>query len=373
MKIGLLISSISNFGNNGFYNSQEIGMAKQIVKQGHEVIVYKLLSINAKQPEDFIIMDNLCVKYFCVKSYGINGIVPLNILDKDVDGILYFSDTQLDVPKVYKWCIKNNITFIPYIGVIESHSNNKVVEIIMNTLFLRNLNVFKKCNCLLKNEDVLKRLSYRGVKRVQFAPVGIDLDLLNKDYELADISDLKRKWNFDVKDKIILFIGRLEDEKRPIDLIYLLQRILESDSSYKLLIVGKGSLKKQMLLEVKRLQLNDAVTYIEKIPNSEVWELYRMCDVFVNLNKHEIFGMVLLEAMYYECRVVAWEAPGPNYIIENGISGHLVSDNDELINCIKKENVEIRKNAHNRVIEKLTWAKTASLIVEIIGRGKKID
>ena len=370
MRIAILVSMINNFGEKGFYNSQEIGMAKQIAKQGHEVIVYKLLSDDSKQQEDLIIMDNLCVKYYCVKSLGINGIIPLDILDKDIDGLLFFSDTQLAVPKVYKWCIRNNIKFVPYIGVIESHSNNRVIKAIMNTLFLRNLNVFKKCDCLLKNEDVLKRLSDRGVKKIQFSPVGIDLDLMNKDYDLANISGLKRKWNFDEKDKIILFIGRLEDEKRPIDLIYLFQRILESDSSYKLLIVGKGSLKEQMLLEVKKLQLNDVVRHIEKIPNSEVWELYRLCDVFVNLNKHEIFGMVLLEAMYYECKVVAWEAPGPNHIIENGVSGYLVSGNDELISCIKKESLKIGDKAHKRVVEQLTWAKTASLIVDTIKSGK---
>ena len=364
MRISILVSMINNFGEKGFYNSQEIGMAKQIAKQGHEVTVYKLLSKDAGQQEDLIIMNNLCVKYFCVKSLGINGFVPLNMLDKEIDGLLFFSDTQLDVPKVFRWCKKNNIKFIPYIGVIESHSNNRIIKAIMDTLFLRNLNVFKKCNCLMKNEDVLKRLSNKGVKRVQFAPVGIDLDLLNKNYALTNILDLKIKWNFDDDDKIILFIGRLEDEKRPIDLIYLFQRILESDSSYKLLIVGKGSLKEQMLLEVEKLQLSDAVRYIEQVQNSDVWELYRLCDVFVNLNKHEIFGMVLLEAMYYECKVVAWQAPGPNYIIENGISGYLVSDNDELMSCIKRENEKIRKNAHHRVINKLTWTRTASLIVE---------
>lgn len=366
MRIAILVSMINNFGEKGFYNSQEVGMAKQLAKQGHEVTIYKLLHKDAEKPEDWLIMHNLCVKYYCVRSLGINGFVPINMLDKNIDGLLFFSDTQLDVPKVYKWCKKNNIKFIPYIGVIESHSNNRVIKSIMNILFLRNLNIFKKCNCLLKNEDVLNRLSVRGVKKVHFAPVGIDVDLLNKDYDLASKSDLKRKWNFDEEDKIILFIGRLDDEKRPIDLIYLFKRIMDSDSAYKLLIVGKGSLKEKIILELENLKLNDAVKYVEQVQNCDVWELYRLCDVFVNLNKHEIFGMVLLEAMYYECKVVAWEAPGPNYIIENGVSGYLISDNNELISCIKRENGIIKENAHNRVIDKLTWGKTASLIVEII-------
>lgn len=38
--------------------------------------------------------------------------------------------------------------------------------------------------------------------------------------------------------------------------------------------------------------------------------------------------MAILEAMYYGCKVVAWDAPGPNLIIENGKSGWLVRDAD---------------------------------------------
>ena len=33
MKIGILITSISNFGQSGFYNSQEIGLAKALSKK----------------------------------------------------------------------------------------------------------------------------------------------------------------------------------------------------------------------------------------------------------------------------------------------------------------------------------------------------
>ena len=167
-----------------------------MAKQGHEVIVYKLLHIDAEQPEDWIIKNNLCVKYYCVKSLGINGFVPINILDNDIDGLVFFSDTQLAVPKVFKWCRKYNVKFVPYIGVIESHSNNRAVRLLMNILFIRNLNIFKKCDCLVKNEEVLKRLSDKGVRSVQFAPVGIDLDLLNMEYTKTNISDLKINGNF---------------------------------------------------------------------------------------------------------------------------------------------------------------------------------
>lgn len=40
MKIGILASMINNFGEKGFYNSQEIGLAKMLSSKGNEVMLY---------------------------------------------------------------------------------------------------------------------------------------------------------------------------------------------------------------------------------------------------------------------------------------------------------------------------------------------
>ena len=39
MKVGILITSISNFGQKGFYNAQEIGLAKAMAKSCEAVEV----------------------------------------------------------------------------------------------------------------------------------------------------------------------------------------------------------------------------------------------------------------------------------------------------------------------------------------------
>ena len=52
MRIGLLITSIGNFGQKGFYNAQEIGLAKELDKLFDEVIVYK--AIPEDQPKQVI-------------------------------------------------------------------------------------------------------------------------------------------------------------------------------------------------------------------------------------------------------------------------------------------------------------------------------
>ena len=54
MRIGLLITSIGNFGQKGFYNAQEIGLAKELDKLFNEVIVYKAVPLSAEKSKSLI-------------------------------------------------------------------------------------------------------------------------------------------------------------------------------------------------------------------------------------------------------------------------------------------------------------------------------
>ena len=148
-------------------------------------------------------------------------------------------------------------------------------------------------------------------------------------------------------------------------MIEIFSKIREKDSNYKLLMVGTGELKESVESQVKELNLIDSVQTLDSIPNCDIWELYCIAYSFVNLNRQEIFGMALLEAMYYGCKVVAYNAPGPNLIIENGKSGWLVQEDEEIIDKIMDE-TDISKEAHRRVIDEFTWENGAKKIYGII-------
>ena len=104
-------------------------------------------------------------------------------------------------------------------------------------------------------------------------------------------------------------------EKQPVKMIQLFLKLYEKNTDYRLLMVGQGELLESVQQEIRKSQLENVVIIHKKVPNDRMWELYRMSDCYVNLNTHEIFGMAILEAMYYENVVVALRAPGPELII----------------------------------------------------------
>lgn len=366
MRIGLLITSIGNFGKKGFYNMQEIGLAKELDKLIDEVIVYKAVPMSVEKSISAIDeCEHATLYQIPVRSCGINGIWDCSIMDAALDALVYFSDTQLVVPTVFKWCCSNNIPMFPYIGVIESHSTSQWKKTIIDFMFKRNVAVYKKCTCFAKTPTVGKQLNALGIVKSVVIPVGLDPSLLRTGYEDYTVEEIKVNYGYSVSDKVLLFIGRLTEEKQPVKMIEIFSKIREMDPTYKLLMVGSGELKASVESQISDYELMESVQILESIPNNDIWELYRMADSFVNLNRQEIFGMAILEAMYYGCKVVAWDAPGPNLIIENGKSGWLVRDDEEVIEKIM-ENTDISKEAHMRVIDEFTWESSAKKVLEAV-------
>lgn len=363
MKIGILISYIGNFGEKGLYNSQEVGMAKALYKKGNDVIIYKFISNRSKKDIEIEkINEGIVIYYIPVQHIGSHGLSDLKILDKGLDKLIYFSDIQFMLKKVINWCNITQTKFIGYVGVIKSNSSNKLFRFITNILARRNIKLYKNQLILAKTPDVANDLKRMKVNNVELLPVGLDEDLLNKNYLLTDKSILRKKYNISEKDRVVLFIGRLDEEKKPLEAINIINSL---NKNYKLILVGKGKLKEKLISKINDLEIEDRIIYIESIPNKDIWELYHLSDYFINLNRNEIFGMAILEAMYYRCCTIAVEAPGPNYIIEDKVSGYIVKDESEIKEILENNNVnfyQIRNMSNESIIKNFMWADIKKFI-----------
>jgi 1,2-diacylglycerol 3-alpha-glucosyltransferase len=368
LRIALLITANNNFGNPQFYNAQELGLAKALNRAGAYVTVYKLASPSQTiTPIHISGCNHATIAPLKARTFGVHGFVNTRQFDPNLDILVYFADTQLAVPSVFHWTQQHNVIMIPYIGTIDSHSTNPVKRWLMNLLTLRNIEVYRQCRCVAKTPEIADALQKCGVSNIDIMPVGLDLDLMNTDYTSIPIALLKSKYGYSKDDKILLFIGRMTEEKQPLRMIDLLRTLQNRGKRYHLLMVGTGELKKDVISKIKRLDLLGYVKTVDRIPNANVWELYRISDCFVNLNQQEIFGMAILEAMYYGRKVVAWKAPGPSYIIENGVSGFLVNSNEEAVERIINGNIS-ETAAYSRVVERFTWGKSVQVLLNTIGR-----
>ncbi|SFT76727.1 Glycosyltransferase involved in cell wall bisynthesis [Lishizhenia tianjinensis] len=92
-----------------------------------------------------------------------------------------------------------------------------------------------------------------------------------------------------------------------------------------LLIIGDGSERKNLEEKVSHLGLNDRVTFLGRINQTDVPKKVHNLDVYVSLSRRESFGVAVLEASASGIPVISSEASGFKEVVEQDVTGFRVA------------------------------------------------
>lgn len=358
MRIAILRLNAGNFGKIGFYNVQEIGLARALQALGHETLVF-YLDQTIDSPKE-LGRDN--VVYLPCKAIGVHGIFDVNILDSyNLQGLILFADNQLWQKNLIDWCDKKAVKCLCYFGRIETQSDRVINKIFYKYLLRRNTPAFQKSINVTKTVNTQKAMTNLHIPVQGVIPVGLDMSLLYPGEVRKE--EIRRTLNLPDNKRVLLFVGRLEPNKKSLYALEILKSLLEEDENYYLVIIGNGSQKENLEKMIVQKGLSEDVRFLESIPNTEIYQYYKAGDCLINLCDVEIFGMTILESMYYGCPVVAIRADGPCDIIENGVSGVLCDsyDLEEWKQSIQQAvgNPKMVENAHQLIIDRFNWEVSA--------------
>jgi len=169
----------------------------------------------------------------------------------------------------------------------------------------------------------------------------IDFDyygFVKKKKIIANPAWLLGKYSGTLKEKKILCVGRLEEQKGyDIFLKTLAQVPAPLLDEWEILILGKGTLEKELKEQSSTLGLSGKVKFLGVKKNIE--EFYRRSAIFVSTSRSEGFPNALNEALSMGCACVATDCPtGPSELIVHGYNGFLakVDDTKEICACLTK-------------------------------------
>lgn len=125
----------------------------------------------------------------------------------------------------------------------------------------------------------------------------------------------------------ILFVGRLDEEKRVEDLIDALALVRYAIDA-QLVIVGAGVRHEALAARARGRGIGDSVHFTGFVPDEELPSAYASCDVFANAGVAELQSLVTMEAMASGKPVVAAAAMALPELVSHGENGFLFTPGD---------------------------------------------
>ena len=131
---------------------------------------------------------------------------------------------------------------------------------------------------------------------------------------------------FDLKEPLILFVGRLSEEKDLTNLIYAFKKVQAKIPS-RLLIVGDGPDRKKLEKLVDNKNLNARVSFLGHQNNP--YPYFAKSDLFVLSSTREGLPTVIIEALAFGLKIVSTDCQsGPREILNDGKYGMLVEQSN---------------------------------------------
>lgn len=135
----------------------------------------------------------------------------------------------------------------------------------------------------------------------------------------------------------ILWLGRISDEKRPLDVIKMMKYLVHDFPNCHLSIVGKGNenIEKRMKEQIVQDNLSDNIT-MEGF-TLDVSKYYKQADVFVCTSEYEGWPLTLGEAMSHHLPIVSYDMPYLEYFADGrGIVSVPQLNVEKLANEVRK-------------------------------------
>lgn len=149
-------------------------------------------------------------------------------------------------------------------------------------------------------------------------------------YNPLDIKKIKKKsreklifpfFNTNRKTIKILTVGRLTEQKDHLTILKACNKLL-GKINFKLLIIGSGEKKLELLNFIKENKLSDKVKIIDFKNN--VYKYIKNSDLVILSSKYEGLPNILLESIYLNKPIISTNCPtGPKEILLNGKGGEL--------------------------------------------------
>ena len=347
------------------YNIQEVGLAKALIRKGN--ICDIVFWTDKEEKEILIPVDS----YGSIRVFYKRGKTALkNTIYLGCDTMFKQYDIlqTAEYNQMESWILAKKYPqkVIVYHGPYYSPFNKRynLMCSVFDKVFL---NRYLKLGTrfITKSKLAQEFLESKGIQEDRISTIGVGIDpqmLSNGETECTEPLFLSMKQDKALR---LLYIGRFE-KRRNIPFIFeVFSAVLKNHVPATLYMIGTGEKEyvEACWKYAEEIGVRNHIVYQERMEQKYLSHIYNLTDFFLLPTEYEIFGMVLLEAMYYRTVVLTTNNGGSSTLIKNGENGYILDEQDsrawanilvDLASNIKKM-FEIKEKAHTTIKSSYTW------------------
>ena len=188
-------------------------------------------------------------------------------------------------------------------------------------------------------------------------------------YECADEAALSHQTS--TSTPMLLAVGRLVARKGYMTLLRAMPKIISSHPGAKLVIVGRGHMKKSLEKMAKKLGVQQTIFIQSSLSFEELAQHFRSADLVIYPSYYEGQGLIPLESLASGTPVVTVNQPPLTEMIDDEVGGLFERGNpDDLAKVViqtlnSEERIDQAKRGRERVLQRFTYEHNAKAFEEI--------
>jgi glycosyltransferase involved in cell wall biosynthesis len=172
-----------------------------------------------------------------------------------------------------------------------------------------------------------------------------------------------------VDEKIVTFLGRITMQKGPEYFVEAANMVLQKMNHVRFVMAGSGDMMNAMVKRAAELKITDRFHFTGFLKGDDVFDMFRMSDVFVMPSVSEPFGIVPLEAMQSNVPVIISYQSGVSEILKYAIKidyWDVYAMADAIYGLINYPALHNMFKEHGKVeVDNLLWKNSAKKVRDI--------
>lgn len=177
-------------------------------------------------------------------------------------------------------------------------------------------------------KGIVRTLKEYGIKTpIEIVPNGIDVARFERKVPKSEIKKLQEKYKLNPKKKVLIFTGRIAEEKNLTFLLRAFARLVIKNPNVYLIMVGGGPQMQDFLGLIDKLNLKGKAIITDYIPYKDMQNYLAIADLYVTASKSEVHPLTILEGLAAGLPMVIVKAPGTGDIVTDRKDGLITKDN----------------------------------------------